>query len=128
MTDGTPPPTAPLLELSPPGASSSPLTLLHGSLSRDVDNLALGGLRTPPVDEPTRQLSGAPYRDDELICLLFGSTRPMTKRRLSELYADRADFVRRYAAGVDAAVADGFVLPEDRKALLRYAHPELVRP
>ena len=126
VTDGTPPPTAPLLELAPPGTSYSPLTLLHGSLSRDVDNLALGGLRTPPVDEPTRQLSGAPYRDDELICLLFGSTRPMTKRRLSQLYADRADFVRRYAAGVDAAVADGFVLPEDRKALLRYAHPELV--
>ena len=121
VTDGTPPPTAPLLELSASGAGE-----LEQRLSRDVDNLALGGLRTPPVDEPTRQLSGAPYRIDELVCLLFGSTRPMTKRRLSELYADRADFVRRFAAGVDAAVADGFVLPEDRKALSGYAHPGLV--
>ena len=115
VTDGTPPPTAPLLELTPEG------------VSRDADGLALGGLRTPPVDEPTRVLSGDPGRNDEVLCLLFGSTRPMPKPRLAELYADRADFEQRYAAGVDEAVAAGYVLEEDREALMDYAHPELVK-
>ena len=114
VTDGTPPPTAPLLQLSGNG------------LARDVNNLALGGLRTPPVDEPTRQLSGASYRTDEFICQLVGSTRPIRRQQLSDLYADRTDFESRYAADLQAAVDHGYVLPEDRALLLGYAHPELV--
>ena len=107
VTDGTPPPPAPRLGQS------------IGGTIRD-------GLRTPPVDQPTRRLSGLTYRTDELICQLSGSTQRMTTKQLSELYADRADFVLRYNAGVQAAIDHGFVLPEDREALLGYAHAELV--
>ena len=114
VTDGTVPPTAALLELTATG------------VSRDPDGIALGGLRTPPVDAPTRVLAGDPGRDDEPLCLLFGTTRPMPDRRLAELYADRADFEQRYGAGVEAAIAAGHVLPEDREALMGYAHAELV--
>lgn len=116
VTEGTPPPTAPLLELTPEGAA------------RDADGLALGGLRTPPVDAPTRVLSGDPGRTDDVVCLLFGSTRQLPERRLAELYADRADFEQRYRSGLDDAVDAGYVLEEDRAALMDYAHPELVRP
>ena len=94
----------------------------------DADGIALGGLRTPPVDAPTRVLSGDPGRADEVLCLLFGSTRQMPQRRTAELYADRADFEQRFQAGLEEAVAAGYVLEEDRAALMGYAHPELLQP
>jgi hypothetical protein len=116
VTDGAPPPTVPLIEVSSAG------------VTRDADGIAVGGLRTPPVDVPVRVLTGDPGRDDEPLCLLFGTTRPLPEPRLAELYAGRADYEQRYAEGVDGAIAAGFVLPEDRAALMGYAHPELVRP
>ena len=116
VTDGTAPPTA------------APLGLSSAGVTRDADGIALGGLRTPPVDLPVRVLAGDPGRDDEPLCLLFGTTRPLPERRLAELYDGRADFEQRYGDGADGAIAAGFVLPEDRGALMSYAHPELVRP
>jgi len=97
-------------------------------VTRDADGIALGGLRTPPVDLPVRVLAGDPGRDDEPLCLLFGTTRPLPERRVAELYDGRAEFEQRYGDGVDGAIAAGFVLPEDRAALMGYAHPELVGP
>lgn len=114
--DGTSPPKAALVKLSAAG------------VTRDGDGIAIGGLRTPPVDVPVRVLAGDPGRGDEPLCLLFGTTRPLPQRRLAELYVGRADFEQRYREGVHDAIAAGFVLSEDRAALMSYAHPELVRP
>jgi len=44
---------------------------------RDAAGIALGGLRTPPVDV----LSGAPGASTDVICLLLGSTRQSPRRR-----------------------------------------------
>ena len=75
-----------------------------------------------------RVLSGAPGREDDAVCLLFGSTLPLAKARLAELYADRATYVREYDAAVDEVIAEGYVLEEDRAALEAYRHEELVSP
>ncbi|MCW2812980.1 MAG: putative signal peptide-containing protein [Nocardioides sp.] len=114
VRDGVDPPAGQVLEFTADGPT------------RDRNGIVAGGIRTPPVDVPTRLLSGEPGRDDEPTCVLFGSTRPLPAPRLAVLYDDRADFEQRYEAAVDEAVAAGSVLEEDRAALLDYAHPELV--
>jgi hypothetical protein len=114
VVDGTAPPTQSLLETP------------NGAIARDEDGIALGGVRTPPVDVPTRALSGAAGPNPSVICLLLGSTNPMTADRLAALYSSQADFQEKYDAAVDAAIDAGVVLEEDRGALEGYAHPELV--
>jgi hypothetical protein len=73
-----------------------------------------------------RVLSGVKGPSDEVICLLLGSTLPMSEARIAELYSSRDDFEQQYDAAVDEAIDAGYVLEEDRGALLDYAHPELV--
>jgi hypothetical protein len=116
VEDGVAPPSAALLTYSGDG------------VERDLDGIVLGGLRTPPVDVPVRVLSGAPGREDDPVCLLFGSTRPLPEARIAELYPSRADYVAEYDEAVDAVIAAGYVLEEDRAALEEYRHEELVAP
>lgn len=116
---GAPPPVAPLLQVS----DTTP-----AAIDRDTDGIALGGLRTPPVDVPVDVLSGVPGPRPDLLCILLGSTTPLPTERLAELYASRAAYLQRYEAAADAAIAAGFVLPEDRAALLAFADPMRITP
>ena len=61
-----------------------------------------------------------------LLCLLLGSTTPLPADRLAELYPTRADYEQRFESAVDAVIAAGFVLEEDRDALLAYADPSRI--
>ena len=90
---------------------------------RDADGIALGGIRTPPVDVPVATLSGAPGPNPSTICLLLGSTKPFSAARLAELYPSRAVYQQQYEADADATINAGFALAEDRAALLGYADP-----
>jgi hypothetical protein len=111
---GDAPPIAARLETS----SSTPVQVL-----RDADGIALGGIRTPPVDVPAVVLSGIPGSNPDLLCILLGSTTPLSDARLAELYTGPADYQQRYDAGTDAAIGAGFVLEADRAALEAYALP-----
>jgi hypothetical protein len=105
------------------------ITLSTGAapaVERDADGIALGGVRTPPVDVPTRVLSGQPGPSPSVICILLGSTKPVPAARLAGLYPARAKFQQRYDAAIADAVAAGVVLREDRAELEDDAHPELV--
>jgi hypothetical protein len=105
------------------------ITLAEGAaptVVRDGDGIAEGGVRTPPVDVPTRVLSGEPGPSPSVICILLGSTKPMTAERLAQLYPSRAKFQQQFDSAVDDAIKAGVVLQEDRAALEGYAHPELV--
>jgi hypothetical protein len=113
---GDPPPEAPRLEVSEGAAPE---------MRRKPDGIALGGVRTPPVDVPVRVLSGVKGPSSSVICLLLGSTTPLPADRLAELYSSRSEFERLYDAAVDKTIEAGFALEEDREALLGYAHPEL---
>lgn len=117
VESGVAPPEAPLLDVLEGDAPG---------LQRDADGIALGGVRTPPVDVPVRILSSVPGRTESVICVLLGSTNPLSADRLAQLYASRADYESRYATAADRAVTAGFVLDEDRAALDEYAHADLV--
>lgn len=112
---GTEPPIAPRLEV-------------NTSILRDGDGIALGGIRTPPVDVPVDVLSGVAGPNGGLLCLLLGSTTPLPDARLAELYPTRAAYETQYDAGTEQAIQSGFVLEPDRDALLAFAQPSRIVP
>ena len=118
VSTGAAPPTAPRLAVS---AGNDPVT------RRDADGIALGGIRTPPVDVPVAALSGVPGSNPALICILLGSTTPFSSARLARLYPTRATYVQRYEADTDKVIKAGFVLEADRAALAAFAEPTRVK-
>lgn len=109
-----------------PPAEASRLDVTSGDppeIRRDADGIALGGIRTPPVDVPVDVLSGVPGPNPDLLCILLGSTTPLPAERLAELYRSREDYEQRYEAAADEVIEAGFVLEDDRDALLAFADP-----
>jgi hypothetical protein len=98
-----------------------------GSFSRDADGIVRGGVRTPPVDVPVAALSGDPGPSGGVICLLLGSTKPLPAERLAELYPTEDAYLDAYRKAADESIRAGFVLQEDRDALLDAAEPERLR-
>ena len=91
---------------------------------RDADGIALGGIRTPHVDTPVDVLSGEPGPSGAMACMLLGSTRPIPQPRLLERYGTAEAYLEVFEAATDAAIGSGFVLAEDRDAVLADARPE----
>jgi len=118
---GAAPPHAPRLDATPP---TTPLG--QATIRRNADGIALGGIRTPPVDVPVAALSGQPGPVSSPICLLLGSSKPFTDARLKQLYSSRQEYEQKFAADADQAIAKGFVLPADRAALLQFAEPDRI--
>lgn len=114
---GNPPPIAPRLDVT---------TATPPAISRDGDAIALGGIRTPPVDVPVDALSGVAGPSSSLICLLLGSTTPLATTRLAALYVSNADYQQKYATAADQAVQSGFVLQADRDALIAFSQPSRI--
>ena len=117
IRDGVAPPAAPRIEVD---LDASPIAVV-----RDADGIALGGIRTPPVDVPIEVLSGEPA-SASVICMLLGSTASLPPSRIAELYSSRTQYELLYAASVDATIAAGFALEDDRAALAAYSDPSLV--
>jgi hypothetical protein len=97
-----PPPIAPRVEID-----------ADGQIVRDEHGNARGGIRTPAVDVPAGTHSGEP-QGDQLIFQLFGSTTWFTPQQMADLYGTAEAYIAAFDASLDAAVAAGWVLPEDR--------------
>ena len=113
---------------APPMAARLEIEVSGGSpvIVRDADGIALGGIRTPLVDVPAAVLSGEPGPTPSIICLLLGSTMPLSDDRLVELHGDTTGYLEAFETATDAAIEAGFVLAEDREAMLAEAQPDLV--
>jgi hypothetical protein len=101
VRDGIRPPAAARLETS------------DGAFVTDEHGNVRGGIRTPHLDVPTTVLSGLGNGGGGGIGLLTGSTRPFDAIQLAALYSSRDDYLARFHAATDAAVAAGFVLAAD---------------
>jgi len=97
-------------------------------VERDSDGIAIGGIRTPPVDVPVDVLSAVPGPNHQVICLLLGSTQPLPDARLAELYPSRDAYLQQYDAATDQVIESGFILEPDRGALLAFAQPSRIEP
>jgi alpha/beta hydrolase family protein len=109
-----------------PPPSAQPLETTADGFVHDDNGNVRGGVRTPRVDAPVEVLSGRPWPGASMACRLFGSTIALPADRLEELYVDRAAYLAAYTSAADAAIQAGFVLADDRDALLAEAQPELV--
>ncbi|MBD0861042.1 hypothetical protein IA539_07415 [Gordonia sp. zg691] len=116
---GDPPPVAEPLQLRTASAAEPEFEL------DDIGNV-LGGVRTPCVDAPTQVLSGIVREPVSRICLLFGSTSPVDGDILAARYGTREEYEKHYRSAADAAIANGFIVVEDREELIADANPELI--
>jgi len=117
LTTGEAPPHAPRIDVTP-GATPQ--------IERDADGIALGGIRTPPVDVPVAVVSGVPGPNPSVICLLLGSAKPLSAARLAALYPNQAEYLAHFHVAADRTIRAGFALPEDRTALLAFAEPSRI--
>jgi hypothetical protein len=113
---GEAPPAAERLETTT-GADGAPAYL------RNDLGIATGGIRTPLVDVPVDVLSGSPSPNSSVICILFGSTSPLTSEQLAGMYPSASEYLAAFEQSADAAIEAGFVLEEDREELLDMAQP-----
>jgi hypothetical protein len=109
VVDGDVPPETPPLEVE------------GDAIARDERGIARGGIRTPAVDTPISVLTGEAPPDRDVLCLLFGETRPFDATTLAELYPTHQDYVDAVTESADAAVAAGFLLQADANALIAAA-------
>ena len=109
-----------------PAPTAARLEVDGDAFVRDETGNTRGGVRTPVVDAPVEVLRGDTEPDASYLCQLFGSTLPMDPELVRARYADRAAYRAAYAVATDAAIEAGFVLPEDREAVLAEARPDLV--
>jgi hypothetical protein len=108
---GEPPPQAPRLDLDAGGTG----------FRLDDHGLARGGIRTPWVDVPTAVMSGL-GQSGESFAMLFGRTEPFDDAALSALYpGGESEYLERFETSLDAAIAAGFLLGEDRVEILGLA-------
>jgi Alpha/beta hydrolase domain len=119
LTTGAAPQHAPRIDVTP---GTKP------TIQRDADGIALGGIRTPPVDVPVAVESGVAGPNPSVICILLGSAKPLSAARLAHLYPSRAEYEQRFTTAVDATIKTGFALPQDRAALLAFADPSRITP
>ena len=76
-----------------------------------------GGIRSPWVDVPTAVLSGL-GQTGNTFAILLGRTEPFDESTLSRLYPKgKAEYLDRFSAALDATIAEGFILGEDRKEI-----------
>ncbi|MCX7621231.1 MAG: alpha/beta hydrolase domain-containing protein [Acidimicrobiales bacterium] len=104
-----------------PPAHSPQIEVRDGAIVRDELGIAVGGIRTPPVDAPVATLRGDNVTGVGYICALFGSTVPFSPDQLNRLYASREDYVAKVRASAESAVANGHLLPEDAAAFIEQA-------
>jgi hypothetical protein len=111
VTGGQPPPQAPRLEIDQGGAG----------FRLDEHGLAVGGIRTPWVDVPTAVMSGL-GQSGQSFAMLFGRTEPFNEVSLMALYpGGKAEYLNRFEASLDATIAAGFILEDDRAEILAVA-------
>ena len=112
VREGTPPPRAPVIELT---GQDPPV------IARDAAGIALGGVRTPAVDVPACTLSGEGPPGSGALGWLVGSTTPLDDAALLRRYGGRAGYLDAYARAAEEAIGRGFLLPAHRADLLAAA-------
>jgi hypothetical protein len=106
---------------SPPAAPRLRPTDDWQDLHRDELGIATGGIRTPWTDVPAAVLSGT-GQSGEMFAFLLGTTRELTPAGLARLYpGGKADYLGRFEVSLDATIAAGFLLADDRAEILAVA-------
>lgn len=104
-----------------PPRHANRIAMADGSITRDADGNAEGGIRTPEQQVPTGVHNGNGNTGPAFPCALYGTTTPFSAAELTSRYPTHKDYVARVA---EAAVADtlaGFLLPADAHQIVSTA-------
>jgi hypothetical protein len=104
LTTGQLPPSAPRIERN-----------TDGSVKRDANGLAIGGLRHPFVQVPIA------YNSSEG-CPLYGTYKSWPAAKIVTMYPTHDDYVAHVNAWAQHEVAEGWLLPEDAADVVAKAH------
>jgi len=121
MGNGTAPPIAPRLQRD-----------WLGSVKKDANGNALGGLRLPEIDVPIAKYGHANLTTGSLAfldlfaCVAGGNTNAFTASKLKTLYPTHADYVAKYKVAADAALAKGYIRPVEHVNALKRAQAAAV--
>lgn len=108
-----------------PGSAPPIAYRADGGSRRDLlTGHAEGGLRLPEIAAPVRQYStdnhgasGVLNKQvpsyNSTVCNIGGASKPLAAWQLAWLYSSPADYLAKFKTATQAAVADGFLLPED---------------
>jgi Alpha/beta hydrolase domain len=113
VREGTLPPTAPRLEVADKDGEAT--------ISRDARGNALGGIRLPDIEVPTKSLSGDPVEGGPGWCFLFGSTTPFDAATLAELYPSKDEYIAKVRASAEAAAVAGYILQPEADGFIAKA-------
>jgi len=112
VATGTPPPSAPRMHVTD---GASPVFVVD-----KVGNV-VGGIRSPWEDAPVYRYSGLGQPGGG-IASLFGSTEPLDHAALAGLYpGGRSEYLAKFKASLDAAVAAGHILAADENEIMAVA-------
>ena len=100
------------------------IAVSDGAIARDAHGIALGGIRTPPVDVPLAELRGDNSVAGTYVCSLFGSTKAFDGAALVRLYPDRSAYVEAVGRSARSAVDGGHLLEADADAFVDGARHE----
>jgi len=92
----------------------------------DANGMPLGGVRFPDADHPLgkpQPVSLAPVTTTSIndTCGNRGAFQPFTTAELNAKYGSKEKYLALYEQGIDKLVGQGFLLSEDRQAMLGYA-------
>jgi hypothetical protein len=105
---------------APPSAPRMDVALQNGKpvVQSDANGVAIGGVRSAAIDVPVAVYSGVPADSSNLVCALFGNTRPLDAATLHRLYPSKDAYVTAFTGATDKAIAAGYILPADRAEIL----------
>ena len=110
VDDGTPPPTAPLIELVSVGGPGLPAIVVRDSLG-----LALGGIRLPDLAVPTALNNGT--NSGSGFCRLYGTYIPFDNATLHGLYRNHGAYVSAVTQATTDNLKDGYIVTEDAQEI-----------
>jgi len=112
VKDGTPPPSAPLIEGTLSGTTFT--------IARDTYGNALGGLRLPAFDVPIGTNNGAD-NGGPAFCLLYGYFTPFDDATLHSLYPTHDAYVHAFKHATYEALKAGYIVKEDANEMIAEA-------
>jgi hypothetical protein len=107
------------IHLGRPAPASCLLERREGQLSRDDEGRSVGGVRLPHVTVPTAFTTG--HNSGPGFCVLAGHHRIYTREELRARYRGHEDYVARVTAASQAVAAQGYLLTEDARDIVRQA-------
>ncbi len=103
---------------------AEPLAMQGNQILRDENGNALGGIRTPHVDVPIATLTpmgnggGGVGGGGDMMCAMFGGTKPFSPEKLLKLYPTHEDYVAKFTASAQATFEAGFMLEPEKEAII----------